>query len=90
MATQSRSQKKTVRRVMHEFKHGELRSGSGKKVKSPRQAIAIGLSEAGASNRQTPQENKRRLAKTKSRERTGRTAGATGRGGKKPARRRSK
>jgi hypothetical protein len=32
---------------MHELKHGTLRSGgSGKKVKSRKQAIAIGLSEA--------------------------------------------
>lgn len=83
MATQSKSQKKTVRRVMHEFKHGQLRSGSGKKVRTPRQAIAIGLSEAGASNQQSPQENRRRLAKTKSRERKGGTAGKTGRAGKK-------
>ena len=35
---------------MHEFKHGELRSGtSEQKVKSRRQAVAIALSEAGAS-----------------------------------------
>jgi hypothetical protein len=31
---------------MHEMKHGELKSGSGKKVTSRKQAIAIGLSEA--------------------------------------------
>ena len=36
-----------VERAMHEMKRGELRSGrSGKKVKSRKQAIAIGLSEA--------------------------------------------
>ena len=35
-----------VEKVMHERKHGELRSGSGKKVTSRKQAIAIGLSEA--------------------------------------------
>jgi hypothetical protein len=34
---------------MHEFKHGELKSGRGGKVKSRRQAIAIALKEAGAS-----------------------------------------
>src|ERR1700736_3482527 len=50
MATQqSKAQKETVSRVMHEFKHGELETSSGKKVKNPKQAIAIGLSEAGAS-----------------------------------------
>jgi hypothetical protein len=36
-----------VKRSMHEMKRGKLKSGrSGKKVKSRRQAIAIGLSEA--------------------------------------------
>ena len=40
------SQKKKVEKVMHEHKHGTLKSGSGKKVKSRKQAIAIGLSEA--------------------------------------------
>lgn len=76
MAKQSRQQKKTVGRVMHEFKHGELKSGSGGKVKSPRQAIAVALSEAGASRRKSPKQNKRRLAKTKSRERGSRTGQA--------------
>ena len=32
--------------VMSEFKHGTLHSGSGAKVSNPKQAIAIGLSEA--------------------------------------------
>jgi hypothetical protein len=37
-----------VEKVLHEWKHGELHSGSkkGPKVKSRKQAIAIGLSEA--------------------------------------------
>ncbi|VTR92342.1 Uncharacterized protein OS=Chryseobacterium sp. P1-3 GN=HX13_18445 PE=4 SV=1 [Gemmata massiliana] len=35
-----------VGEVMHEFKRGKLKSGSGKKVTNPKQAIAIGLSEA--------------------------------------------
>ncbi len=36
-----------VERAMHEMKRGELKSGaSGRKVKSRKQAIAIGLSEA--------------------------------------------
>jgi hypothetical protein len=35
-----------VEKAMHERKSGTLRSGSGKKVKSRKQAIAIGLSEA--------------------------------------------
>ena len=36
-----------VGQVMHEFKEGKLKSGStGKAVKDPKQAVAIGLSEA--------------------------------------------
>lgn len=44
-----KSKKKTkVERVMHEYKHGTLHSGSkrGPKVKSRQQAVAIALSEA--------------------------------------------
>ncbi len=62
---QSDTQKKIVGRVMHEFKHGELDSETGGKIRNPKQAIAIALNEAGASNRQSPAANKRRLAKTK-------------------------
>lgn len=36
-----------VEKAMHEYKHGDLKSGrSGKKVTSPKQAVAIGLSQA--------------------------------------------
>jgi hypothetical protein len=37
-----------VEKVMHEYKHGKLHSGAkkGPKVKSRKQAVAIGLSEA--------------------------------------------
>ena len=45
------SQKKKVRKVMHEHKHGTLKSGSGKKVKSRKQAIAIAMHESGQSKR---------------------------------------
>src|SRR4051794_5246127 len=49
---QSKEQKETIERVMHEFKHGDLRiRGTGPKVKNPKQAIAIALHEAGASTR---------------------------------------
>jgi hypothetical protein len=73
---QSTAQKKTVGRVMHEFKHGELESNRGGKVRNRRQAIAIALNEAGASNQQTPKQNRRQLARTKSKERRGETAQA--------------
>lgn len=35
-----------VEKVMHEFKRGQLKSSSGQKVTSRKQAVAIGLSEA--------------------------------------------
>ena len=74
MAQQSTEQKKTVARVMHEYKHGELERGRGGKVKNPRQAVAIALSEAGASNQQSPQENRQDYRRTKRKERRGETA----------------
>jgi len=74
MAGQSKAQKDTVERVMHEFEHGELTTGTGKKVTNRRQAVAIGLSEAGASNQQSPAENRKRLKDTKAKERAGRTS----------------
>ena len=42
---------KKVGKVMSEFKAGKLKSSSGKKVTNPKQAIAIGLSEAGMSKK---------------------------------------
>ena len=47
MAKYSKKAGEKVERTMHEMKEGELKSGrSGKKVTNPKQAIAIGLSEA--------------------------------------------
>jgi hypothetical protein len=47
MATKRKTGPNKVQRAMHEMKAGTLRSGrSGKKVTDPKQAIAIGLSEA--------------------------------------------
>jgi hypothetical protein len=46
MAKYSKGAGKKVEKVMHEKKQGTLKSGSGKKVTSRKQAIAIGLSEA--------------------------------------------
>jgi Family of unknown function (DUF6496) len=47
MAAKKTSGSRKVKRAMHEMNHGTLKSGrSGKKVKSRKQAIAIGLSEA--------------------------------------------
>lgn len=77
MPQTSPGKRRTTGRVMHEFKHGELkrgRSGAGGKVKSRRQAIAIALKEAGASKYETPSRNRRNLAKTKRKEARGATA----------------
>ena len=46
----------------------------GRKVKNPKQAIAIALSEAGASNRESPEANRRNRRRTEERERADRTA----------------
>jgi len=47
MAKYGKKASEKVERAMHERKRGTLKSGrSGKKVKSRKQAIAIGLSEA--------------------------------------------
>jgi hypothetical protein len=46
MAKYGKKASEKVERAMHERKHGTLKSGSGRKVKSRKQAIAIGLSEA--------------------------------------------
>ncbi len=50
---------KKVAKVMHEWKHGTLKSGkSGKKVKSRKQAIAIGISEARRAGAKVPKRSK--------------------------------
>lgn len=46
MAAYGKKAQAKVKKVMEERKEGTLRSGSGKKVTSRKQAIAIGLSEA--------------------------------------------
>ena len=74
MAKETKAQKETVDRVMHEFKHGELKTSRGQKVKNPKQAIAIGLHEAGASKYESKQKNSENLKRTKARERHGETA----------------
>ena len=77
MPKTSPRQRKTLGRVMHEFAHGELKSGpegKGGKVKSRRQAIAIALKEAGASKYESKTENKRNFAKSERKEARGETS----------------
>jgi hypothetical protein len=58
--------KKKMETTMHEFKHHELESGrSGKKVKNPKQAIAIGLSEARRAGADVPPPPKKKSASKK-------------------------
>jgi hypothetical protein len=46
---------KSVEREMKAMKQGKLKSGSGQKVTNPRQAIAIGLSEARKAGKKVPE-----------------------------------
>ena len=51
---------KKVERALHELKHGKLKSGrSGKTVRSRKQAIAFGLSEARRSGAKVPKREKK-------------------------------
>jgi hypothetical protein len=60
----SRSASKDVERVMRKRKRGKLKSGrSGKTVKSRKQAIAIGLSEARKKGKKVPKKRKGRKHK---------------------------
>ena len=54
MAKYSKKAQDKVEKAMHERKAGTLRSGSGKKVTSRKQAIAIGLSEAREAGAKVP------------------------------------
>jgi len=59
----SKSASKKVEKVMHERKKGTLKSGSGRKVKSRKQAIAIGLSEARKAGAKVPKKAERKTKK---------------------------
>ena len=54
----SRGASKAVKSAMHRRKSGTLESGSGRQVKSRKQAIAIGLSEARAKGAKVPRTRK--------------------------------
>ena len=59
MAKYSKKAQEKVEEVMHEFKHGKLKSGKGGKggiVKSREQAIAIGINEAREAGLKVPKE----------------------------------
>lgn len=57
MAKYSKNSQKEVEKAMHKMKHGKLKTGkSDMKVTNPKQAIAIGLSEAREKGEKVPQE----------------------------------
>jgi len=70
MATKKSSKKyspeagKDVEREMKAFKEGKLKSSSGQKVTNPKQAIAIGLSEARSEGKKVPPAPKKTAKKT--------------------------
>ena len=65
MAKYGRKASEKVERAMHERKRGTLRSGSGRKVTSRKQAIAIGLSEARDAGAKVPRKRKTGTRKRK-------------------------
>jgi hypothetical protein len=61
MAKYGKKAQEKVKRAIHEMKRGQLKSGkSGKTVKSRKQAIAIGLSEARKAGGKVPKAKSRR------------------------------
>lgn len=54
MAKYGKKAGEKVERAMHEFKRGKLKSSSGQKVKSRKQAVAIGLSKARKAGAKVP------------------------------------
>jgi hypothetical protein len=61
----SKAAGRKVEKAMDEMKHGTLRSGrSGKRVTNPRQAVAIGLSEARREGKKVPRKKATTTAKS--------------------------
>jgi hypothetical protein len=66
MARYGRKARSKVKRAMHERKRGTLKSGrSGRRVKSRKQAIAIGLSEARRAGGKVPKRRRRKSSRRK-------------------------
>lgn len=77
MAKYSKKAGEKVEKVMHEMKEGTLKSGSGKKVKSRKQAIAIGLSEARKEGARVPKKKNSAPTKAASKKAAGKTKKST-------------
>lgn len=70
MAKYGKAAQKSVERAMRKRKQGTLRSSSGQKVTSQKQAIAIGLSEAREKGAKVPGQPKKKTAKKKTTRKT--------------------
>lgn len=57
MAKYGKKAGEKVEETMHEMKEGKLKTGSGKKVTTKKQAIAIGLSEAKKDGAKVPKKD---------------------------------
>ena len=60
MAKYSKKASEKVEKAMHEMKEGKLKTGSGKKVTSKKQAIAIALSQARKAGGKIPKKRKKK------------------------------
>jgi hypothetical protein len=85
MAKYGKSASKNVESAMRRRKKGTLKSGSGRKVKSRKQAIAIGLSEAREKGAKVP---KKRGAKKGGAKKGGARKRGAKKGGRKSAKKR--
>jgi hypothetical protein len=66
MAKKTSASETKVRKVMKEYKDGKLKSGSGAKVASRKQAVAIALSEAREAGAKIPKKKSPAKSKAKS------------------------
>jgi hypothetical protein len=76
MAKYSKGAGKRVKSAMHRKKKGSLKSGSGKKVTSRKQAIAIGLSEARKKGAKVPKKGAKKAAKKRGAKKSAKKKGA--------------
>ncbi len=89
MAKYSKKTQEHVEKTMHRKKKGTLKSGSGKKVKSSKQAIAIALSEARDKGYKAPKKAVKKSAAKKTAKKSSTKKAAPKKAAKKSARKRS-
>lgn len=76
MAKYSKGAGKSVKKAMHKKKRGKLKTGTGKKVTSRKQAIAIGLSEARKKGAKVPKKSSKKSAKKGAKKGSKKTGGS--------------